>query len=192
MTDLSSKPFSTLPSRALAVLALGLSLAACGKDDSAPAAVAKVDACALVDAAMVAKLAPGLGKGHPSSAAHPAGVSTCVWNDSAHHLPALMLTVAPADPSGVAKGLKQGLGKMGYRVVSVSGLGDEAATAIQQADPKHGLAAGVATLDVRVGKRQLGFSPMRLAISGPGTPAFERLKRFAADAVARLGTGHKG
>ncbi len=98
-----------------------------------------------------------------------------------------MLIVAPADPAGVAKGLASGFANMGYRIVSVTGLGDEVAAAVQLADPKHGLAAGVAGLSVRVGRRQLVFSPMRLAVPGPGTPAFKRLKRFAAETIAHLG-----
>lgn len=190
MTGHTSLFFSMRPGYVLAGLVLGLLLAGCGKNDSGSDTLAKVDACALVSAAMVAQLSPELGAaGHPSSVTHSSNVSTCVWDDRAHHLAALMLTVAPADPSGVAKGLTKGFANMGYHIVSVTGLGDEAAAAIQTADPEHGLAAGVAVLAVRVGRRQLGFSPMQLVISGPGTPAFKRLKRLAAETVARLGAG---
>lgn len=177
------------PTRWLTLLVLGLSLAACGKDDSASASVAKVDACALVTASMVTKYATGLSKGHPGSIPKQSPFSTCVWSD-AHHIPGLILTVGPSDPSGVAKGLKRDLGKMGYRVDSVSGLGDEAAVAIQQADPKLHTKTGIATLTVRVGKRQIGFSPMRPAISGTGTPTFKRLKQLAAATAKRLRASH--
>jgi len=177
MTRQSSRSISALAAGAAAFSMLGLPLAA---------GAAQPDACALVSAAMLAKLAPGLGAGHPSAVPHPAGVSTCVWSRRGRHLPALTLTVAPADASGVLKELKDGFGHMGYRIVPVAGLGNEAAAAIQQANPKHGLAAGVAELAVRVGKRQLIFSPMGLAVSGPGTKSFERLKRLAAGTVARL------
>ena len=189
---MDQKTANTLPANAgrlLAILVLGLSLAACGKNDSseksASAPAAKVDACALVTAAMVAKYAPGLGKAHPGKVPQQSPVSSCIWSD-ADHLPALILTVAPSDPSGVAKGLEQGMGPMGYKVVSVSGLGDEAAVAIQQADPKLHTKTGIATLAVRVGKRQIGYSPMRPAISGTGAPAFKRLKELAAETAKRL------
>jgi len=185
MTDLTSKSYPAPAGRLLAVLFLGLSLVACGNDDSASAPVAKVDACALVTASMVAKYASGLGKGHPGAIPKQSPVSTCVWSD-AHHIPGLILTVGPSDPSGVAKGLETDLGKMGYRVVSVSGLGDEAAVAIQQADPKLHTKTGIATLTVRVGKRQIGYSPMRPAISGTDAPAFKRLKELAAETAKRL------
>jgi len=189
MNKETAKILPATPGRLLAILVLGLSLAACGKNDSsggsASAPAAKVDACALVTAAMVAKYATGLGKGHAGKVPQQSPVSTCIWTD-ADHLPALILTVAPSDPSGVAKGLEQGMAAMGYKVVSVSGLGDEAAVAIQQADPKLHTKTGVATLAVRVGKRQIGFSPMRPAISGTGTPTFKRLKELAAETAKRL------
>jgi hypothetical protein len=187
MNEQTAKILPAMAGRLLAIIVLGLSLAACGKDDSASASasVAKVDACPLVTASMVAKYATGLGKGHPGAIPKQSPFTTCVWSD-AHHIPGLILTVGPSDPSGVAKGLKQDLGKTGYRVVSVSGLGDEAAVAIQQADPKFHTKTGVATLTVRVGKRQIGFSPMRPAISGTSTPAFKRLKELAAETAKRL------
>lgn len=185
MNELTAKIF--LPTCRLTILVLGVSLAACGNDDSAStsASVAKMDACPLVTASMVAKYATGLGKGHPGKVPQQSPFSTCIWSD-AHHIPGLILTVGPSDPTGVAKGLKRDLGKTGYRVVSVSGLGDEAAVAIQQADPKFHTKTGVATLTVRVGKRQIGFSPMRPAISGTGTPAFKRLKQLAAETAKRV------
>lgn len=185
MNEQTAKIPPAMTGRLLAILVLGVSLAACGKNDSTPAPAAKVDACALVTASMVAKYATGLGKGHPGAIPKKSPFSTCVWSD-AHHIPGLILTVGPSDPSGVAKGLQRDLGETGYRVVSVSGLGDEAAVAIQQADPKFHTKTGVATLTVRVGKRQIGFSPMRPAISGTGTPAFKRLKELAAETAKRL------
>lgn len=193
MNEQTANILPAMAGRLLAILVLGLSLAACGKNDasggSTSAPAAKVDACALVTASMAAKYATGLGKGHPGAIPKNSPVSTCVWSD-AHHIPGLILTVAPSGSTGVAKGLKRDLGKMGYRVVSVSGLGDEAAVAIQQADPKFHTKTAVATLTVRVGERQIGFSPMRPAISGTGTPAFERLKQLAAETAKRLRASH--
>jgi hypothetical protein len=193
MNQQTAKILSAKAGRLIAIFVLGLSLAACGKNDSsagsAPAPTAKVDACALVTASMVARYATGLGKGHAGKVPRQSPVSTCVWSD-ADHLPALILTVAPSDPSGVAKGLEQGMAAMGYKVVSISGLGDEAAVAIQQADPKLHTKTGIATLAVRVGKRQIGYSPMRPPISGTGTPTFKRLKELAAKTAERLRERH--
>ena len=188
MTDPTSKFFPRRASRLLTVLVLGAALATCGKSDSSggsAAAPAKVDACALVTQAMVAKYASGLGKGQPGKIPKQSSVSTCIWAD-AHHIPGLILNVGPADPSGVVKGLEGDLAKMGYRVVAVPGLGDEAAVAIQQADPKLHTKTGVAVISVRVGKRQFGLSPLRPAITGTGTPGFERLKQLAAATAKRL------
>jgi hypothetical protein len=39
---------------------------------------------------------------------------------------------------------------------------------------------------VRVGTRQIGYSPMRPAISGTGAPAFGRLKQLATETAKRL------
>lgn len=188
MIDPNSKFSRRQAGRLLALLVLGASLAACGKSDSSggsAAAPAKVDACVLVTHAMVAKYASGLGKGEPGKIPKQSPVSTCVWSD-AHHIPGLILNVGPSDPSGVVKGLKIDLANMGYRVVAVSGLGDEAAVAIQQANPKLHTKTGVAVLSVRVGKRQFGLSPIRPAIAGTGTPGFERLKQLAAATAKRL------
>jgi hypothetical protein len=188
MTDPTSKCFARRASRLLTVLVLGAALAACGKSDSSggsAAAPAKVDACALVTHAMIAAYASGLGKGEPGKIPKQSSVSTCIWAD-AHHIPGLILNVGPADPSGVVKGLEGELAKMGYRVVAVSGLGDEAAVAIQQADPKLPTKTGIAVLSVRVGKRQFAYSPLRPEIPGTGSPVFERLRQLSAATVKRL------
>lgn len=192
MTALTRKFFRWPAGRLLALLVLGALLAACGKSESSggsAAALAKVDACALVPDSMLAKYAPHVGKGHPGAIPKGSPVSTCVWSD-ARHIPELILTVGPRDPSGVAKGLQQGMGNMGYKIVPLSGLGDEAAVAIQQANPKLHTKTAIAELAVRVGKRQFSYSPIRPMISGTASPAFGRLKDLAADTANRLQQGH--
>lgn len=169
-----------------------LALVACGKQKAASAATtATVDACALVSPALLGKIAHNLGAGHKSKTPHPANMSTCVWSDRASHLPVLMLTVAPADPAGVAKGLSSGMANMGYRIVSVRGLGDEAAAAIQIPNPHFHTKAAVAILSVRVGQQQMGFSPMSITIKGPGSASFKRLKNLVADSVMRFKSASK-
>ena len=65
--------------------------------------------------------------------------------------------------SGPSTSLKKELanlnvGNSGYAIVSVAGLGDEAAAAFQKADPSKGLQAGMATLAARSGGRVVSLS----------------------------------
>jgi len=161
----------------------GLWLAACGSQKDPPKTVAAVDACGLLSNAEIHALAPGLSAGHKGKVI-VANTSVCEWDD-AHHVPGLILQVSPADPSGVKKGLEEGFANMGYDIRDVTGLGDEAAVAIQRADPAHGIETVVAELVLRVGKYQLLLSPTYLNIA-PATADFKHLKTLAARAAARL------
>ncbi len=158
-------------------------IAACGRSNDPARALAAVDACSLLSNAEVHALAPQLSAGHTGKVT-VANTFTCEWDD-AHHLPGLMLQVSPADPAGVKKELEEGFANLGYDVRSVAGLGDEAAVAVQRADPARGLDAGVAELALRVGKRQLLLSPAYLNIA-PATAGFKHLKALAEQAAARL------
>jgi hypothetical protein len=161
-------------------LFLGMAILFC-----APAAIAALpDACSLLSNADVHALAPSLGKGRPGNVRFK-NVSTCEWPD-AHGIPALTAQVNPAPPHSLVKDLSSGIAAMGgYDIKSISGLGDEAAMAVQRANPKYHLKEGIAILSVRVGKRVVSLSPMRIKIK-PGTAKFRRLKRLAAKAVSRL------
>ncbi|MEJ2345202.1 MAG: hypothetical protein P8076_05305 [Gammaproteobacteria bacterium] len=183
----SNQPVARHPSRTRVWLLTGLCalwLAACGNQDGATQVPAAVDACSLLSADDLQALAPGLSAGTPGKAKIP-NTSTCEWDD-ASHLPALMLQVTPAPASSVKKDLESGFANMGYDVHEVTGLGDEAAVAVQRADPTHGVQAGVAMLGVRVGKRELALSPVRLQIASTSDPAFKHLRDAAALAVSRL------
>ncbi|MGA7801352.1 MAG: hypothetical protein WCC36_11130 [Gammaproteobacteria bacterium] len=150
----------------------------------APAtAAAPPDACSLLSNADIHSLAPSLGKGRPGSV-KIANVSTCGWPD-AHGIAALTLQVAPAPSHSLHDDLASAFGAMGYDIQSVSGLGDEAVVAVQQADPKYGLQAGVAILSVRVGKRVVSLSPARIDVK-PGSARYQRLKELAAKAAGEL------
>jgi|GEM_PF-2530504 len=168
-----------LGTRALAVLPLALAAALA----TAPARAGTPDACALLSDAAVHALAPGLGQGRVGKA-NIANVSTCEWPD-AHGIPGLMLQVTPAPSTSLRKDLSSGFAAMGYDIQGVSGLGDEAAVAIQQADPKYGLTAGVAILSVRKGQRVLSLSPVRIDVK-PGSARYARLKKLAAEAASHL------
>ncbi|MEJ2185612.1 MAG: hypothetical protein P8Z36_06695 [Gemmatimonadota bacterium] len=155
-----------------------------GSGASAQAAGAGVDACSLLSAADVHAFAPGLGAGHPGKTQR-ANVSTCQW-DNAHGIPVLMLEVVPAGASSLKESLEEGMGPMGYSVVDVPDLGDEAAVAVQQANPTYNIQPGVAILTVRVGKQVLQLSPAGLNIQGPGSAGFQAFKKAAATAAKRL------
>lgn len=183
--------------RAVAALACAVALAACGGSPgdasaagqataaaTATAMLPDVDACSLLTDAEVHALAPNLSGGRPGRVKIP-NVSTCQWED-ANGMPGLILQVSPADPSGVKAGLEAQVAPTGYAITAVPGLGDEAAVATQQPDPAHGLTAAVALLEVRVGKRQLGLSPVTLKIAGPEAPGFAELRNAAEAAVGRL------
>jgi len=181
-------PFRPGPGRSIWAAAIasicGVCLVAChGSKNPTPTVVA-VDACSLLSDADVHALAPKLGAGHKSKVI-VANTSRCEWDD-ARHLPALTVLVGPADPSGLKKGLEDGFAAMGYDVRDVTGLGDEAVVAVQQADPAHGLEAVVAELALRVGKRQVILSPTYLKIRMTPGGGFKQLKGLAAQAAAHL------
>ncbi len=73
----------------------------------------------------------------------------------------------------------------GYLIEDVSGLGDQAAMAIQQANPKYGLKEGIAALHVKKGKSSLNFSFFRINLM-PADPEFEELKLLAAKMVENM------
>ena len=52
----------------------------------------------------------------------------------------------------------------GYQVIDLEGLGDQAAVAIQQANPQYGTTAGVAILGLAKGDYMVTLSP----VSGRG------------------------
>lgn len=175
----------------LAVAAIGVS--ACGgKDEKAAKEAKAVDACTLVTTAEIHGLAAQLGSGQHSKAKIPnKSVSICDFDDD-KHIPALILTVTPAPSGGVKADLEQQLGGFGYAISSVSGLGDEAAAAVQQSDPSKGIKAGLAFLASRAGQWEVTLSPVRLDIPDSSGAAFSRLKTVAAAAVTRLrGAGHR-
>jgi hypothetical protein len=142
------------------------------------------DACNLLNNAEVHSLAPSLGEARPGTVKIK-NVSSCEWPD-AHGMPGLMLQVAPAPSHSLRDDLASGIAAMGgYDIENVPGVGDEAAMAVQQANPQYGLKAGVAILSVRVGKRVVSLSPVRVVVK-PGTAKFAGLKQLAAKAASQL------
>lgn len=171
-------------SAVLAALRLTLGLTLAMVFYAAPAVAASPDACHLLSDADVHALAPSLGKARPGKVKIK-NVSTCEWPD-AHGIVGLMLQVTPAPSRSLHEDLASGIAAMGgYDIDNVPGLGDEAAMAVQRPNPKYGLKAGIAILSVRVGKRVVSLSPIRVDVK-PGTAKFKLFKRLAAKAAQGL------
>lgn len=85
-------------------------------------------------------------------------VQGCIW--PATGIPSFILQVLPA-PASVHSSIDPG---EGYQVIDLEGLGDQAAVAIQQANPQYGTATGVAILGLAKGDYMITLSP----VSGRG------------------------
>lgn len=160
-----------------------LPLSACGKGVTEPQAekageIKQVDVCSLLTQAEVDSLfgkSIGAGK-HDSAVPHVQG---CIW--PAAGIPSFILQVLPA-PASVHSSIDPG---ESYQVIDLEGLGDQAAVAIQQANPQYGTATGVAILGLAKGDYMVTLSPVRLDIQ-ESSPQFELLKKLANNAVQKL------
>ncbi len=174
-----------IPSPSAVVAGLACALSAAAAAPAAAQAPGGMQACTLLTDAEVHAFAPKVGRGHPGHMGSPS-IATCVW-DNAHGIPALILEVSPADPAGVRASLQNQMAPTGYTIVGVPALGDDAAAAIQRANPKYGITAAVALLTVRVGHRQVSLSPTGIRIPGTKSAGFRWLVQAAGLAVQRLG-----
>jgi len=73
----------------------------------------------------------------------------------------------------------------GYVIEDVPNLGDEAAVAIQQANPAFGLKEGVAALHIKKGQVSLNLSFTRINIPAKGA-AFDQVKQLAAEMLEKI------
>lgn len=160
-----------------------LPLSACGKGATEPQAekaseIKPVDVCNLLTQAEVDSLfGKPVGAGKPDLAVPH--VQGCIW--PATGIPSFILQVLPA-PASVHSSIDPG---EGYQVIDLEGLGDQAAVAIQQANPQYGTATGVAILGLAKGDYMVTLSPVRLDIQ-EGSPQFELLKQLANNAAQKL------
>ncbi len=88
--------------------------------------------------------------------------ATCNFLDK-YDIPALIITVGKSGKAGAEKELS--FFGSGYSIKDVPGLGDDAAIAIQQANPAFGLKEGIAALVVIKGQTSLTISPVRVNCS---------------------------
>lgn len=141
--------------------------------------VSKVNPCSLLTAAEVATLAPGL-KPHMTKTA---AVKICNWSDSQGH--SVMVLANPSPGVSLKTDIKDTIGAFGgYAIISVPGLGDEAAAAFQKANPSKGISAGLAGIEARSGNIVVTLSTPTVKIL-QGSAEFEQAKKLTAKALAR-------
>ena len=138
----------------------------------------RVDPCGLIAAEKLIAIFPTLQKAEEQAVGSE---TVCNYIDTMG-IPALVISLSKAG-SGVRKTLTM-LGS-GYVIEDVSGLGDEAAIAIQQANPQFGLKEGIAALHIKKGERSLNFSFFRINLN-PGDVEFDKIKVLAAEMVGKL------
>ena len=136
------------------------------------------DPCTLVAAEKVIAIFPTLQKAEKQSVGPE---TVCNYLDSMG-IPALVISLSKS-MTNVRETLSI-LGP-GYAIEDISGLGDEAAIAVQQANPKFGLKEGIAALHVRKGNLSLNFSFFRINLM-PADDEFEKIRVLAAEMVAKL------
>lgn len=108
--------------------------------------------------------------------------TTCNYLDK-YGIPALIISISRAGTTHTRDTLSI-LGS-GYTILDVTGLGDEAAVAVQQANPKFGLQEGVAALHVKKGNIFLHLFPVRLNIQTDNVE-FEKLIILAAEMIEKF------
>ena len=140
--------------------------------------VEDIDPCSLIAAEKVFTAFPTLLKMEKKKT----GPLTMCSYLNKYGIPALITSVTRS-PKKVSDSLSI-LGS-GYTIEEVSGLGDEAAIAVQQPNPKYGLKAGIAALHIIKGKKALNFSFFGLSML-PGDPEFQQIKLLAAEMLMNL------
>lgn len=107
--------------------------------------------------------------------------SVCNYLDK-YDIPALVVSVSQAGPNA-----RSALAMLdsGYRIEEIGGLGDEAAIAVQLANPKFGIKEGVAALSVKKKKISLNLSFFRISIQ-QNTPEFTAVRSLAGEMLKNL------
>lgn len=138
----------------------------------------EIDPCSLIAPEKLISTFPVLQKAE-KQAVGPTTV--CNYLDK-FGIPALIISVSQAGSH--ARDTLSILGP-GYVIEEIAGLGDEAAVAIQQANPKFGLQEGVAALHIKKGPLSLNLSFPRINIQ-VNDPEFEKVKILAAEMLDKL------
>ncbi len=108
--------------------------------------------------------------------------TTCNYLDK-YNIPALIISTGKAGSTS-ARDILSMLGSS-YTIQDISGLGDDAAIAIQQAKPEYSLDEGIAQLHVKQGKIFLSLSPVRIKTSSVNEE-LGKLKILATEMLKKL------
>lgn len=137
-----------------------------------------VDPCGLATAEQLAAIFPTLLKAETQSVGKE---TVCNYLDKMG-IPALVISVTKTG-TGVHETLSV-LGS-GYVIEDIPRLGDEAAIAVQEANPQFGLQEGIAALHVKKGNRSLNFSFFRINLKADDRE-FDKIMRLAAEMIEKL------
>jgi len=138
----------------------------------------EIDPCSLIAAEKVFSAFPALQKEEEQKVG-PTVV--CNYLDK-FGIPALIVSVSQA---GSHARDTLSLLDSGYTIEDVPDLGEEAAIAIQQANPAFGLKEGVAALHIKKGKLSLNLSFTRITVPAKG-PELDKAKNLAAEMLDKL------
>lgn len=138
----------------------------------------EIDPCSLIAAEKLFLTFPALTKAKKETVGQS---SVCNYLDK-FGIPALVLSVTQAGTH--ARDTLSTLGS-GYVIEDITGLGDEAAIAIQQANPTFGLQEGIAALHMIKGNISFNLSFFRINIRS-NEPKFNEVKFLAADMLDKF------
>jgi hypothetical protein len=170
---------STFMKNILACYLVTLCCLVAGSQTGRCASPPDTDPCNLIAPEKVYATFPGL-KAMKKQTVGPS--TTCNYLDK-YNIPALIIFTGKAGATSAQDALSM-LGS-GYTIQNVSGIGDEAAIAIQQANPQFGLEERIAQLHVKKGKIFLSLSPVRIKASSVNEE-LEKLKILAAEMLEKL------
>jgi len=107
--------------------------------------------------------------------------SVCNYLDK-YDIPALAVSVSQA---GLHARDSLSMLDSSYKIENINGLGEDAAIAVQQANPKIGLQTGIAALHIKKKSISLNISFFRISIQ-QNTTEFERVKSLAEEMLEKL------
>ncbi len=137
-----------------------------------------IDPCSLIAAEDLISIFPALKKSEKQTVGQG---SVCNYLDK-YGIPALVISVTQA---GTHARDTLSMLDSGYVIEEITGLGDEAAIAIQQANPKFGLQEGIAALHIRKKNISFNFSFFRISIQSKDLQ-FKEMKVLAAKMLDRF------
>jgi hypothetical protein len=138
----------------------------------------EIDPCSLIAAEKLFLIFPALTKAEKQTVGQ---ASVCNYLDKSD-IPALIISVTKA---GTHARDTLSMLDSGYVIEEITGLGDEAAIAIQQANPTFGLKESIAALHIKKENISFNFSFFRISIQSNDVK-FEGVKALAAEMLDKF------